>query len=120
MIPVLSLFNPADDPTGMLNTLGPIVIGFLLPLVVARLTSERAEKLVKFGVSAGLSLVVAGATAYGMDWTDPAAIPLLLERAVKIIGAAQIAYMAVDKVLESTTGTDLNSQPVVKPERGVG
>lgn len=116
----IAQFTPAEDPTGILGLVGPALFGVLNAFIVARVTKKEARARVKLGLSAALALAAAVVTALRMDWSDWMAAPLLFERALLILGAAQATFMTVDKVLEAKSGAGLNEQPVFKPEAGIG
>ncbi len=117
--PIAAVFTPDQDPTGVLTMLAPVLFGTIIPLLVARYTKAEARARLKIGVSAGLAVLIGAVTALGLDWGDTSSIPIVLNRVAAVLGSAQVTYLAVDAALERYTGTDLNSQAWVRPERGI-
>ncbi len=117
---VLAQFTAEEDPTGVLNFAWPF-LAVAIPFVVSRLTSEAARSRLKFGVAAGLAVLVSVVTLLGMEWPEPAEIPmLLLSRAGNVLALALATYHTVDAFYERFTGDDMNSQRAFAPERGIG
>jgi len=123
---IAQIFTDAEDPTGFLNMAWPLIAGVIIPVIVARVTTEEAESKVKIGVSLSIAAVAAGLSGLTMDWTEPLTLSLVTTRVFAVFGVAELAYRRMDRGFldrdldaGAAAPRGLNEQDRFRPEKGL-